>query len=188
MGDNMAQFGIGMVSMLQTLERDDPIQLTAIMTATTAAGPDPWLISANRGLLNQNNQIVISAGLASWTTPAGVVITPDDFLPRSYVALSQWQVAVYPDPVSGRPAAAILFADPAAAALAQVSLISVTYGMQASSKLSASAGINRNGTLTTAGYIMGAPINAAIDNIPNDIPNGAPVWIQCFSGVLAVCQ
>jgi len=180
----MAQFGIGMVSMLQSLGRDDPAQMAALMAA---AGAAPWLIDVSPGLLNRDDDIVTSPGLASWTTTAGATLTPDDFLPRSYVALGPWRMAVYPDLAIGQPAAAILFADPAAPALAQIPLISIAYGLQASKQLSAAAGINRNGTLVTSGYVMNAPLNT-VDNIPADVPNGAPVWIQCFSGVLAVCQ
>lgn len=185
MGHNMAQFGIGMVSIIQSLDRDDPALMAALMAA---AGADPWLIDVTPGLLNRDDDIVTSPGLASWTTPAGATLTPDDFLPRSYVALGPWRMAVYPDLATGQPAAAILFAVPAAPALAQIPLISVAYGLQASKQLSAAAGINRNGTLVTSGYVMDAPLNTVIDNIPADVPNGAPVWIQCFSGVLVVCQ
>lgn len=180
MGANMAQFGIGMVSMLQTIRRTDPARMTAIMAA---AGANPWILAITPDVNNASANIVTN-NLGATALAAGEA---DNFLPRAYTALASWQIAIYPD-AAGQPSVAILFANPAAPELARIPSSSIAYGLQASKQLSAAAGINNNGTLRTTGYVMDVPINIAIDNIPADVPDGAPMWIQCFSANHVVCQ
>lgn len=190
MGYNMSQFSAGVIAMLNTLQREDPAQMTALMAA---AGAGPWIISATPNVRNESNAVVVSPGLTSWISPSGTVRTPDSFLPRSYSAIGPWQVAVYPDNPTDRMALAITFADPNNPAFNNIKMGALGYGAQMFRELSATSGVNNNGTLVNSVYMDpggGAQaVTADVDNIPSPaIPDGAAISVQCFSNAHIVCQ